>query len=168
VTQDDRPILPLVSEQERRLMAAIELYATPTKPDKVRQGAGHHVELGVLYWEQKRHGDAERLFEDMIRRPNTPPVYRTVGNLGLAVTYALRDEVDRSIKAFQDIKGIGSGYSAVIPPPTLPAEDGINLRHWVLTALDRNATRGPLPKELEALRTQLRRPRLNPGGGKAG
>ncbi|HEY1378747.1 MAG TPA: serine/threonine-protein kinase [Gemmataceae bacterium] len=163
---DPHPNLAIVSEQERRLLTAVELYATPRSLDKIRQGAGHHVELGALYWDQKRYADAERLFEDMTRRPNTPPLYRTIGTVGLAVTYALRDEVERSNKAFLDVRT--QGVKTLIPPGAIPPEDRINLLHWVVTALDRNATRPPVPKELEDLRKELRR-RPNAGGtGKAG
>lgn len=162
---DDHPNLPVVSDQERRLLAAIELYPLPPKTlDKIRQAAGYHVELGVLYWEQRRHADAERLFDDMSKRPNMPPVYRAVGSLGLAVTYALRDDVDRSNRTFLDIKNVASGYKAILPQGALPLEDAANLRHWVVTALDRNATRPPLPKELEDMRKELRRWRPNAGG----
>jgi tRNA A-37 threonylcarbamoyl transferase component Bud32 len=160
--------LPVVSEQERRLLAGVLLYEAPTKPDKIRQGVGQHIELGVLYWEQKRYDDAAKLFEEMVSRPNAPPLYRTIGTFGLGVTYALRDEVDRSNKTFLEIKNLSAGYRAVMPERVIPPEDGINLRHWVLTALDRNATRPPLPKELEDVRKELRRPRNIGGAGKAG
>ena len=162
---DDHPNLPVVSDQERRLLAAIELYAAPKSPDKVRQGAGHHVELGVLYWEDKRYADAERLFEEMVKKPTVAPTYKAVSSLGLAVTFALRDEVDRSNRLFLELrKQVGVG-KPLIPQGALPPEDGINLRHWIATALDRNATRPPAIKEIDDMRKELRRrPNLNNPG----
>jgi eukaryotic-like serine/threonine-protein kinase len=160
---DDHPVLPIVSEQERWLLSAVSRYATPKLGD-ARQGGGYHVELGVLYWEQRRYEDAERLFDDMIRRPNVPPIYKTVGSLGLAITYSLRDEVDRSNKLFFEIRGSGAAGRPLVPPNSLPPEDAVNLRYWVATALDRNATRPPVPKELDELRKeQRRRPNLGAG-----
>jgi hypothetical protein len=167
-TIDDQPILPVVSEQERFLLAAVERYATPTKLDKIRQGAGHHVELGVFYWQQKRYADAERFFDEVIRRPNAPLLYRSIGSIGLAVTYGLRDEAQRSNLTFLEVKNLSSGLRAVVPQAMLPPADFIELRYWMLTALDRNATRPPVPKELEDLRKDLRRPGpIGRGAGKA-
>jgi tRNA A-37 threonylcarbamoyl transferase component Bud32 len=165
---DSHPDLPVVSEQERRLLAAIELYSGRKSAPDVRQGAGHYIELGMLYWEQRRFADAERLFEEMAKTANAPAGYKAISNLGLAVTYALRDEVDRSNRLFMDARGQGPTGRAIMPPGALPNEDAINLRHWVVTALDRNVTRPPVPKEIEQLRQDMRR-RPNAGPpGKAG
>jgi tRNA A-37 threonylcarbamoyl transferase component Bud32 len=167
---DDYPNLPVVSERERQLRSAVELYAAP-KGEKVRPGAGFHVELGVLYLEQKRYDEAEAFFEAMAKRPGVPAVYKTISHFGLAVTYAMQDKFDESVRAFQSAKGVGEmktgvgGFRAVLPPISLPPEELINLRYWVLTALERDATHAALPKELEEMRKDLRRPRLNPGSG---
>jgi hypothetical protein len=165
---DAHPNLPVVNERERRLLAAIELYSMRMTPEKIRQGAGHHVELGVLYWEEKRYADAERLFDDMAKKPNAPPVYKSISNLGLAVTYSLRDEVDRSNRLFLDARGTGGAARPLIPAGALPQEDAINLRHWIMTALDRNASRPPVPKEIEQLRQEMRRRPNASAPGKAG
>jgi serine/threonine protein kinase len=165
---DSHPNLPVVNDQERRLLATIESFAAPKTPEKIRQGAGFHVELGVLYWDQRRYADAERLFEDMAAKPNAPPVYKAISNLGLAVTYSLRDEVDRSNRLFLDARGQGTGTRALVPQGALPPEDNINLRHWIVTALDRNVTRQPVPKEIEQLRQEMRRRPNTGGAGKAG
>jgi serine/threonine-protein kinase len=165
-SREDHPNLPVVSNQERQILSAIELSKGLNTPDKVRYAAGLHVELGVLYWEQKRYGDAERLFEDMAKKPNAPVTFRIVSSLGLGVTYALRDEVDRSNKQFLESRSptpAGKPIPPLFPPQSLPTEDAINLRYWVLTALDRNATRPPAAKEIDDLRQQLRR-RPNLGG----
>jgi serine/threonine-protein kinase len=168
---DDHPVLPVVSERERQLLSAVELYASP-KGEKVRPGAGYHVELGVMYLEQKRYAEAEKFFNDMMQRPNVPPVYKTIGHLGLAIAYAMRDEFERSVQAFQDVKAAGdvkasaANFRALVPPAALPAEDLINLRFWVLTALERDATHPALPKDLEEMRKELKR--LRPNLGAAG
>ena len=157
------PNLPLVNDQERRLLATIESFATPKSPEKIRQGAGFHVELGVLYWDERRYADAERLFDDMAKKPNAPSVYKSISNMGLAVTYALRDEVDRSNRLFLDARGQGASTRALFPAGSLPPEDNTNLRYWIVTALDRNVTRPPVPAEIEKLRQEMRR-RPNAGG----
>jgi hypothetical protein len=145
------------------LLATIESFATPKSPEKIRQGAGFHVELGVLYWEERRYADAERLFDDMAKKPNAPSVYKSISNMGLAVTYALRDEVDRSNRLFLDARGQGASTRALFPAGSLPPEDNTNLRYWIVTALDRNVTRPPVPAEIEKLRQEMRR-RPNAGG----
>ncbi|HEX4590094.1 MAG TPA: serine/threonine-protein kinase [Gemmataceae bacterium] len=164
--RDDHPKLPVVGDQERRLAAAVELYTNPPpkSPDKIRQGAGHCVQLGILYWDQRRYDDAERFFDELGKKPGAPPIYRIVSILGLAVTDSLKDEVDRSNKLFLDAR---NSAKPVIPPASMPADDAVSLRYWIVTALDRNATRPPVPKELEEMRRELRfRPNMM-GGGKA-
>jgi hypothetical protein len=164
---DDHPSLPAISDRERRLLAAVELYTNPPPktPDKIRQGAGHCVELGVLYWEQRRFSDAQRFFEELGKNGNAPPAYKTVAKLGLAVTCSLEDDVDRSNKLFLEVRG--SGGKPIVPPSSMPVEDAVNLRHWAATALERNATRPPVGKEIEDMRRELRwRPNMG-GGGKA-
>ncbi|HEX4589335.1 MAG TPA: serine/threonine-protein kinase, partial [Gemmataceae bacterium] len=164
---DDYPSLPVVSDRERRLLAAVELYTNPPPktPDKIRQGAGHCVELGVLYWEQRRLSDAQQFFEELGKNGNAPPTYKTVAKLGLAVSYSLEDEFDRSNKLFLEVRGTGG--KPIVPPASMPVEDAVNLRHWVATALERNATRQPIGKEIEEMRRELRwRPNMG-GGGKA-
>jgi eukaryotic-like serine/threonine-protein kinase len=166
--REDHPNLPVVSERERQLLAAVELYAGNKTPNKVQQWAGNSVELGALYWEQKRYDDAERLFEQMARAPSAPSTYKSVPTLGLAVTFSLRDEVDRSNKLFLDAKTQAGANKPILPPGLMPTEDMINLRHWIVTALNRNLTRPPAVKEIEDLRNQFRRPNIPSGQGKAG
>jgi serine/threonine-protein kinase len=162
---DDHPNLPIVSNRERRLRNAIELHDTPKAPDKARAGAGHYVELGMLYWDQKRYDDARRLFEEMTRKVGAPSQYKTVGTLGLAVTYSLRDEVDRSNGLFLEVRA--AGLKMLFAPIWLPAEDGVNFRHWIVTALDRNSTHPPANKDIEDMRREARwRPSLG-GTGKS-
>jgi serine/threonine-protein kinase len=161
---DDHPNLPIVSNRERRLLNAIELDYTPKTPDKARAAAGHYVELGMLYWDQRRVDDAGRLFDEMIRKVGAPPQYKPIGTLGLAVTHSLRDEVDRSNALFLEVRA--AGLKPLFAPNWLPAEDGINFRNWIVTALDRNSTRPPANKEIEDMRREARwRPNLG-GAGK--
>jgi serine/threonine-protein kinase len=160
---EDHPNLPVASDQERRLLAATE-FATAKSPDKVRLAAGAYVELGALYWEEKRYADAEGIFNEMASKTGVPATYKTIAKLGLAVTYALKDDVDRSNALFLEVRG--NGGKAVIPPASLPAEDAVNLRHWIVTALSRNLTRPPVVKAIDDMRNELRfRPNML-GAGK--
>jgi serine/threonine-protein kinase len=167
VPHDDHPSLPVVSEREQQLQTVVEMYAKP-KPDRVREGAGRHVELGVLYLEQKRYDEAEKFFRDMAQHEGAPQVYMTISHLGLAITSAMRDEAEKSVNTFQELKiGVGGRFGSILGPMALPPEDLINLRFWVLTALERNATHKPLPTVLERLRSDLKTPwvpRTPPGG----
>jgi serine/threonine-protein kinase len=162
---DDHPNLPVISNRERRLLTAIELEDSPKTPDKARVGAGHYVELGMIYWDQKRFDDAQQLFEEMLKKPGAPQQYKSLATLGLAVTYSLRDDVDRSNTLFLEARS--SGPKPLIAPVWLPIDDGVYFRHWVVTALDRNATRPPANKEIEDMRKEVRwRPNLG-GAGKS-
>jgi eukaryotic-like serine/threonine-protein kinase len=172
--QDDNPNLPIVSERERQLLSAVEMYAKPPadRPNFIQVGASHHAELGMLYLEQKRYDEAEKFFEDIVKRPGVPWQYKRVGNLGLAITYAMRDEPVRSVKQFLDMRESPTAKGAVkaMLPPAFPLpEDVINMRYWILTALERNATHDDLPLPLRNLRNQLKNnPSGQRGKGKGG
>src|SRR5262249_17831485 len=80
---------PVVGERERFLLMAVERSAGAKQPDRIREGAGHYVELGVLYLDDRRFDEAERLFRAMINASTAPPSYRTFGELGTAVVLAM-------------------------------------------------------------------------------
>jgi serine/threonine-protein kinase len=164
---DDHPHLPVVSEVERQLLVVNRLYAKATTPNGIGQGAGTYVELGALYWDQKRYDDAEHLFQDVVAQSGGPPIYKTVATYGLAVTFALRDDVEQSNKLFLKAKGQAATVRVPLAPGLLPPEDDATLRYWIVTALDRNWTQiGSLPKNLDEFRRALHRPpHLGPVGG---
>ena len=163
------PSGPIVSDTERFLLQAVDQYATPKQPDKIREGAGHHVELANIYFDRREYGKADHLFEGMKTAEGTPLQYKTIGDLGLAIVAAMRDDVEQSNKRFQEING-KRPQVMILFTAILPAEAAEKLRYWVVTALDRNATRNPLSPALADLRNKIKNPPKPPIGpkGKAG
>ena len=49
-----------------------------------------------------------------------------------------------------------SNEPAVKPRRRTLAEDAVNLRHWIVTALSRNLTRPPVVKAIDDMRNELR------------
>jgi eukaryotic-like serine/threonine-protein kinase len=161
------PAGPVISERERFLLLAVEQSPAPKQQDKIKEGAGHHVELAVLYLDQKRYDKAQELFAGM-KAAGTPWQYKMIGDLGLAILAAMRDEVDQSNTLFSNAAKRKPAPAQVFLPANLPVEASINLRYWVLTALDRNATRKPLTQALVDLQSAATLkpppPRPNAGG----
>jgi hypothetical protein len=60
------------------------------------------LDLSVLYLEQHRLDDAEKLF-DRLAKVADAPSYHTLGRLGAAIVLALRDKAEESNKAFHEI-----------------------------------------------------------------
>ncbi len=159
--REDHPVLPVVSDNERFLLQAVKEYANP-KADKVREGLAFHFRLGHLYLEQKRYAEAQRLFEDLAKRTDAPPQYNSLGTLGLAIVYALEDDTIASTRAFQELKVKNVTPRGPFLGVPLPPEDLINLKYWVLTAVERNATHGRLTGLMEKVRDELKVSKLRP------
>jgi hypothetical protein len=153
--------LPVVSETEKLLLQGVKVFADP-KPDKVAEGLTHHVRLGLLYLNESRTAEAERFFDEMVKRPNVVPVYKTFGTLGLAIVASVKDDVDQSNRLFQEAKGSSGTFRPLIPVGYLGKSDMIDLHFWIAKALDRNAKAkalpGPLMKAREDLRNRLGTP----------
>jgi eukaryotic-like serine/threonine-protein kinase len=60
------------------------------------------LDLSVLYLEQHRLDDAEKLF-DRLAKVADAPSYHTLGRLGAAIVLALRDKAEESNKAFREV-----------------------------------------------------------------
>ncbi|MFO0807107.1 MAG: serine/threonine-protein kinase [Gemmataceae bacterium] len=147
--------LPIVSENEKLLLQGVKVFAEP-KPDKVPEGLTHHVRLGLLYLTESRLTEAAKFFEDLAKRPNVVPVYKTFGTLGLAIVASLKDEVEQSNRLFQEAKGTAGTFRPLIPASYLGKSDMIELHFWIAKALDRNAKAKPLPNPLNKAREDLR------------
>src|SRR5258707_13976291 len=57
----------------------------------------YHVELGVLYWEQKRYADAERLFDEMTRDRKSTRLNSSHANISYAVFCLKKKKADNEI-----------------------------------------------------------------------
>jgi hypothetical protein len=161
------PPEPIVSDRERFLRMAVEQeqFTAPTQMERIREGAGYHVDLGVLYLDQRRYEKAEEIFSGMTKVPPLPSAkaaashpYKLIGECGLAIVAAMRDDVEASKKLFDALLKkpqvkIGGLFSNSLPP-----ESAVNLRSWLIAALDRNATREPLTKDLEDFKANLKTP----------
>ena len=81
----------------------VDKYLEPASASKnVSVGMGLCLDLSILYLEQHRLDDAEKLFDRLAKVPDVRP-YRTLGRLGGAIVLALRDRAPESNKAFRDI-----------------------------------------------------------------
>jgi serine/threonine-protein kinase len=158
---------PIVSDRERFLKMAVEQenFLSPTQPERIREGAGYNVDLGVMYLDQRRYEKAEDLFATMTHvtypQPTKPAVqhpYKLIGECGLAIIASMRDEVEQSKKLLDTLAKRPQVKNGGLFSNSLPPESSVNLRSWLVTALDRNATREPLSKELEDFKAMLKNP----------
>ena len=158
---------PIVSDRERFLKMAVEQenFLNPTQPERIREGAGYNVDLGVMYLDQRRYEKAEELFKSMTHVTYPQPAkagaqhpYRLVGDCGLAIVASMRDDVEQSKKQFDGLVKRVQVKNGGLFNNSLPPESSVNLRSWLVTALDRNATREPLSKELEDFKAMLKNP----------
>jgi tRNA A-37 threonylcarbamoyl transferase component Bud32 len=169
------PPEPIMSDRERFLRMAVEQeqFTAPTLLERIREGAGYHVDLAVIYLDQRRYDKAEELFAGMTKviplQPAKPLVqhpYKLIGECGLAIVAAMRDEAEQSKALFEALYKRPQVRNGGLFSTYLPPETAVNFRSWLVTALDRNATREPLTKELEDFKVVLKNPpppRLNPG-----
>src|SRR5262249_44017595 len=87
-------------EKEEALKKLVEQYLREKSPEPA--GVDACIDLGVLYLEQDRDSEAEKLFRRMDeRRP--PSAYHFVGRLGLAVTDALKKDFRASHAKFREL-----------------------------------------------------------------
>jgi serine/threonine-protein kinase len=161
------PPAPVVSDRERFLLMAVDQdnFINPTQPERIREGAGYYLDLGVMYLDQRRYDAAERLFEKMTHasspqpaKPSAQHPYKLFGECGLAIVAAMRDDVEKSTGLLAALARRPLVKSGALFNTYLPADTAVNLRSWLVTALDRNATREPLTKELEDFKSTLKNP----------
>jgi serine/threonine-protein kinase len=133
----------------------------PARVQALRQS----LELGVLYFNQRRWDDAERFFTWLGEAPRARD-FHGVGQLGRATALAFRDQSRESIELFQAVvadKDMPLTRLAVLVN-RVPA-----FVQWVVKALDYDAenvaaTGKPFPPELQALRRAGPLPVKPPGG----
>jgi hypothetical protein len=168
VVVNDHPNLEITGNHERLLLLAVEENANP-KPDKLREALAYHARLGMLYLDQRRYGSAEKFFDELQKRSSAPPQYTVLGYLGTAIALSFLDDADSAAKAtkmFQELRGKFPQYRLLLTNVGLPPEDSINLKYWLLRALDRLAgPEGSLSPALDRLREEAKgkRPMGPPG-----
>lgn len=108
------PVAPIVNamvanedllsvNDEEALRKLVDKYLQPANAGgNTAVGMKLCLDLGVLYLEQHRLDDAEKLF-DRLAKVADAPSYRTLGRLGQAIVLALRDQSEASNKAFRDL-----------------------------------------------------------------
>jgi serine/threonine-protein kinase len=159
---------PSEAQREKFLQTAVQQYLRPngTTPQEnaaqVRMGVDHAVELALFYLDRWRLGEADELFDKLMRAGDKVPQYLRLGRLGHAIVLGLQDKPGESNKAFQQVVGDREKFLQVYWLRQNP-----KLQIWIARALDHNAENAPkdFPKDLEPLRRPpaLQPPKKPPG-----
>jgi hypothetical protein len=118
--------IPLPARTEQALRERAELYLAELDqkkmPENVAAGLGLFLDLGLLYLEEHRLDDADKLFSRLDRESNPRPYY-FLGHLGRGIVLALRNKERQSNKLFADV------FQGSAQPPK---EDGAVLDQFML------------------------------------
>jgi serine/threonine-protein kinase len=148
-------------EREAFLKQQMKRYSQPGEDrDRITTGLRYAIELGLMYLEDGRLAEAEKLFQDL-ERPGQGPAYHTLGKLGKALVLALQDRAEESNKLFLQLIPAYLKWG----PVRVSDQDKLwyyqvfrsdmRLRRMIARALDRNFDNNPqaFPKQrLGALR----------------
>jgi serine/threonine-protein kinase len=101
-------------DDEQALRRAAEIYVSGGQAKDVSVGMSLCLKLAILYLDQHRLDDAEKLF---MRLDNVDkvPAYHILGRLGRAIVLALRDQATESNKLFREVVYWLPHREAVIP-----------------------------------------------------
>jgi eukaryotic-like serine/threonine-protein kinase len=145
----DEGLLPVNDEDALRKLT--DTYLQPSNAGRdVSVGMELCLKLGVLYLEQHRLDDAEKLFDRLAKVPDVPS-YRTLGRLGGAVVFALRDQAEESNKAFRDLLANDSLLAETakhakenkpIDPEFRKMWTDASFRFWLAKAINSNLRNG--------------------------
>jgi hypothetical protein len=148
----DEGLLPVNDEEALRKLT--DTYLQPTNAGRdVSVGMELCLKLGVLYLEQHRLDDAEKLFDRLAKVADVPS-YRTLGRLGDAIVLALRDKAEESNKAFREVTAndpflVEVGKRAKENKPADPEFRKMwtdaSFRFWLAKAINSNVRNGILP-----------------------
>ena len=156
----------LVNDAEA-LRKLVDKYLQPANVGRnVSVGMGLCLDLGVLYLEQHRLDDAEKLFDRLAKVPDVR-TYRTLGRLGGAIVLALRDKAPESNKTFQDIIASDSLLAEVakhakdgkpVDPEFRKMWTNDHFRFWLSQAITFNLRNGVPEKDVPAPVLKWRQP----------
>jgi eukaryotic-like serine/threonine-protein kinase len=148
----DEDLLPVNDEEALRKL--VDKYLQPANNGRsVSVGMELCLNLGVLYLEQHRLDDADKLFDRLAKVPNVPS-YHTLGRLGEAMVLAFRDKAEESNKAFRDLVANDPLLAEVgkrlkdgkpIDPEYHKMMTNASFRFWLAKAINSNIRNGILP-----------------------
>ena len=152
---DEDDLLPV--NDENALRKLVEKYLQPSGAGRdVSVGMGLCLDLGVLYLEQHRLDDADKLFDRLAKNPDVRP-YQTLGRLGGAIVLALRDKAPESNQAFRDLLAndqllVDSGKrwkeGKPLDPEIRKLWTNPSFRFWLAEAVNYNLRNGVAEKDV--------------------
>jgi serine/threonine-protein kinase len=136
-------------DNEQALRRAAEIYVSAGQGKDVSVGMSLCLKLAVLYLDQHRLDDAEKLF---MRLDNIDkvPAYHILGRLGRGIVLALRDQATESNKLFREVVYWLPHREAVVPkgvprrpdPELARAVQNPAFLYWVAQAVRYNHING--------------------------
>jgi serine/threonine-protein kinase len=150
-------------EREAFLVGQLKRYAQPGEDrDRIKWGVKYAIELGLIYLEDRRLDEADRLFKDL-DRPGQGPAYHTLGKLGQALVLAFQDRAEESNKLFLQLSPVYLKWG----PFKLSDQEKLwyyelfrsdpHLRRMIARALDQNFDNAPNPQAFPRGRLNLLR-----------
>ena len=161
----DEDFLPVNDEDALRKL--VDKYLQPANNGhSVSVGMELCLNLAVLYLEQHRLDDADKLFDRLAKVPKAPS-YHTLGRLGEAMVLAFRDKAEESNKAFHDLVANDPLLAEVgkhmkdnkpIDPEFRKMMTNASFRFWLAKAINSNIRNGILPNAVPAPVLKWRQP----------
>lgn len=157
---------PDASEDERFLLDMVRRSSNLSTPIAVQAAFKVHVQLLLLYLDQRRYSEALSFVEKCSEKDAGLQFLR---NLTEGMVYSFKDEPDKAITSFHFAFGdkTYSKFFGYLANP--PSREGVDLRANLIEALDRIERTTKLPPDLARVRMEsinyLRRP-LGGGPGK--
>jgi hypothetical protein len=144
----------LQHETEQTYRKAAELALADSASVEARtNGFGNCLNLGLLYLEEGRLDEAEKLFQ-RVAKIKQPDAYQWLGHLGQAIVFALRNDADRSSRSFHEFfdrrfmagkpkaKGKGKAKGLAITPAVRQLMNNQQWRYWMSRARWYNKSNG--------------------------
>jgi serine/threonine-protein kinase len=153
---------PLTDEEATRTLVDkyLQQPQPPTGPN-LSTSLGLCVDLGVLYLEQHRLDDAEKLFTRLDGMRDTHPYY-VLGHLGRAIVAALRDDSKESNRLFKEFSASQRDRGKPDPEVMRKIWNNPSFRFWLSQAMFYNHRNGlpdaDMPPGLLKLRDPAGRP----------
>lgn len=155
------------SEDERFLLDMIRRSGNLSTPVAVQAAFRVHVQLILLYLDQHRYSEAMTLIE---QSKESDPGLQFLRNLVEGIVYAYRDEPDKAVTSLQFAFADRATYSKYLRYLDNQPRESVDLRGYVIDAIDRLEKTAKLPPDLVRARTEsinfLKRPLGGPAGKK--
>ena len=161
----DDDLLPVNDEEALRKL--VDKYLQPSGAGRnVSVGMGLCLDLSILYLDQHRLNDADKLFERLAKAPQARQ-YQTLGRLGGGIVLALRDEARESNRRFKDVLATDPLLQEIAKRSKegKPADPEIRkmwsnpqFRFWLARAVDYNVRNGVPDKDVPPAVLRWREP----------